>query len=710
MGPEIRSPVSIVMAYGGAGVCASLLLLAGLCAAALPPMAAAAEPVSTQAAASLPVQVTEEGQHVAFDGYTWQRRELSKRLPIDQPWPDEGKIGAVLAQYGLDKLPIAEFIPTPARILPDVYLVNSQPNHTYLIDAGADGLALIDPGLPTNVDSILANIERLGFSRKQIKWVLNTHAHFDHSMADSQFRHLGAKILIGEADADAVEKGTRVTAKFMLPQAMQDAYPTAKVDWRLSDGEEVRLGNKVLHVIHTPGHTEGSSCFLLQIGGSNILFSGDTLLYDYRLGAQGTAYADNRAYVASLQKLAQFHLGLTDQLRWDVLLSGHGALVLDRAYMDIEKGWRTVQIDLLEGRQISALPFATDSYRKLMFGRPAMPLAPAGPTSNVPASVADMHLANADIPFSDLASPEAATTLGDILKAPQVPDFSRDIEIARRFYGKFNDDRLARMRQLYAVTVQPEKIGGVRVDTVMPSKGVSAGNQSRVLLNLHGGAFMWGSGSGGLVESVPIAATAGIKVISVDYRMAPEYQFPAASEDVATVYRELLKSYRPENIGIYGCSAGGILTAEAVAWFQTHDLPKPGAIATLCATGAELLGDSSYVAPLLTGAHSVGKPVHLADAPYFKGVNPQDPLALPIASTAALAKFPPTLLIAGSRDFSVSSITTMHRKLEAVGVHSELYVFDGLWHAFFVYPDLPESRETYAIIDRFFAANLGSQH
>lgn len=59
--------------------------------------------------------------------------------------------------------------------------------------------------------------------------------------------------------------------------------------------------------------------------------------------------------------------------------------------------------------------------------------------------------------------------------------------------------------------------------------------------------------------------------------MAPEWYFPAASEDVAKVYRELLKSYRPENIGIYGCSAGAGLTSQAVAWFQTHGLPHPPA-------------------------------------------------------------------------------------------------------------------------------------
>lgn len=320
----------------------------------------------------LPSSVTEEGQRVVFDGYSWQRRELTKRLPLDQPWPVEDDIGAVLSKYGLDKIPIPATIPTPALIVPGVYLVGSHPNNTYLIDCGSEGTALIDPGLVSNYDSIIANIEQLGFSPQQIRWVLNTHAHFDHSMADGLFQQLGAKVLIGTADAAAVEKATRVTGRFFLPAEIQADYPKIIVDWPVADGEMLELGNRVLHVIHTPGHTAGSSAFLLQLDGKNIVFTGDTLLYDYRLGFQGTAYADDRAYVASLEKLATFTLDAVNRISWDILLPGHGVLVLERAYMDIQKGWRQVQIDLLEGTPVDALPFATQDYRQLMFGRPLL--------------------------------------------------------------------------------------------------------------------------------------------------------------------------------------------------------------------------------------------------------------------------------------------------------------------------------------------------
>ena len=332
---------------------------------------------NTAALAAPPVQTlstlqTEEGQTVIYDRYTWQRRELTKKLPISEPWPDEAGIAAQFKRFGLDKPPLPPTIPVPSRIMTDIYLVNSEPNLTYLIDAGPAGLVLIDPGLLYNADAIVKNVERLGFSRSAIKWVLNTHGHFDHSMADAYFQHLGAKVMVGRGDVAAVEKGTDVTAKSALPPAMVRAYPTLKVDAAIDDGEDLVLGNKTFRAIATPGHTAGSTCFLLVIDQKNIVFGGDTLLFDYRLGYQGTAYADDAAYLASLKKLARFGVTPypTGKVHWDVLLPGHGTMVLDRAYLDVLKAVRQVEWDVTTGEEIKALPFADDAYRKYMFGRP----------------------------------------------------------------------------------------------------------------------------------------------------------------------------------------------------------------------------------------------------------------------------------------------------------------------------------------------------
>lgn len=316
---------------------------------------------------------TEEGQLVAINRSNYQQRELAKRLQPDTPWPSGPDLAKALASFGLDRNTPPRSLPMPSRIVSDVYLVGQDhfSNLTYLIDCGAKGVAVIDPSYESEFDLTVGNIEKCGRSRKDIRWVINTHCHTDHSWADKKFHELGARILIHEADADAIEKGTLVTAYDHYKLA---EFPHTSVDYRLSDGEELRLGNKLFHAIHTPGHTPGSTSFLLQVDGKNVLFSGDTVFYDSMVGSQNTPYADNRQYLASFKKLEKFALGSVP-VKWDILLPGHGTIALDRADLDVQKDRERAEIELADGGDLSILRLTPD-YRRRMYGRPASPLTP----------------------------------------------------------------------------------------------------------------------------------------------------------------------------------------------------------------------------------------------------------------------------------------------------------------------------------------------
>lgn len=328
------------------------------------------------------------------------------------------------------------------------------------------------------------------------------------------------------------------------------------------------------------------------------------------------------------------------------------------------------------------------------------PLSAQGPTIQVPAF---------RLPPSNQLSDAARQVLERMAAATAPASIAGDVAKQRAFYGRWNDDRLVEMRRRFRTVVRHETIDGVGVDSVEPVGGVAPGNAARVLINVHGGAFMWGAGSGALVEAIPVAATMRVRVVTVDYRLAPEHRYPAASEDVTAVYRALMKRYRPENIGIYGCSAGGVITAQATAWIGRHGLPRPGAIGTFCGTGAAYSGDSPYLSPALSGNAPPGIAVLPPTLPvsYMEGVAADDPLAYPLASDAHIRAMPPTLLLAGGRDFAVGALTLAHRRLAAAGVASELQLFDGLPHAFFMWPDMPESDEAFATIARFFDVHLG---
>lgn len=257
------------------------------------------------------------------------------------------------------------------------------------------------------------------------------------------------------------------------------------------------------------------------------------------------------------------------------------------------------------------------------------------------------------------------------------------------------------------VTFVEAELDGVHGFWVRPAvKQRADGKASRaVLLNLPSGGFLVGSAAGmGLAESIPVAAATGFDVFTMDYRQAPEAKFPAASEDVARAYRALLRDHRPAEIGLYGCSAGGLLAAQALVWFQRHELPVPGAVVIMGASAdAQWGGDSwSWQKPL----RELSTPPSLDEGFYYGGAKFDDPLLSPIASDEALRRFPPALLLTATRAPELSAAADTHRRLTRVGVDARLHVWDGLGHCFFANPALPESAEAWTVVSGFFAARL----
>ena len=323
-----------------------------------------------------------------------------------------------------------------------------------------------------------------------------------------------------------------------------------------------------------------------------------------------------------------------------------------------------------------------------------------------------VHAPAMSVPVSGFLSPEGKAYLTQQLKDMQNPAVLGQKDGVPVFMAGY----LARQKALFPVEKQDTSIAGVHAYVYIPRAGVAARNRNRVLIDLHGGGFSGCFPGCAELESLPVAALGRIKVVSVDYREGPKYRFPAASEDVAAVYRQLLKRYRAKNIGIYGCSAGGMLTAMSVAWFQKHGLPRPGAVGIFC-SGATLAttgfgGDASYTAAPLGESRPPPplQPAEAAGAPplgYFEGADPNDPEVAPAASDEVLRRFPPTLVITATRGFEMSSAVYTHSLLIKAGVDARLHVWEGLFHGFFYNPDVPESRDAYDVMVKFFDRNLG---
>jgi monoterpene epsilon-lactone hydrolase len=305
------------------------------------------------------------------------------------------------------------------------------------------------------------------------------------------------------------------------------------------------------------------------------------------------------------------------------------------------------------------------------------------------------------IPVPKTISPEAQKKL-----AQPVSDAVKPQTLAERRSG--TDAWQARAgeasKAVYPVNISDSAFAGVPVRIVTPLT-IPPANSNLVLICVHGGGF--NSDSGSLTESIPIANLTQMKVVSVLYRLAPEHPFPAAVDDTVAVYKELLKSYMPKNMALYGTSAGAILTAQTTVRLKQLGLPLPGALGIFSGLGDFSRYGDSWAMYALNGLSGHLDPPNpdTHDSEYVGTTNPKDPVLSPVF--ADVKGFPPTLFITSGRDLLLSGTTILHRKFLESGVDADLVVFEALPHAFWNDVSLPESREAYQIMAGFFDSRLG---
>ena len=263
------------------------------------------------------------------------------------------------------------------------------------------------------------------------------------------------------------------------------------------------------------------------------------------------------------------------------------------------------------------------------------------------------------------------------------------------------------MQSLYPTTLARDTIGGVPVRIITPPL-IPASKRDRILINIHGGGFQadWGS----VAETIPIASLTQTKTMAVLYRLSPEYPFPAAVDDVVAVYKAVLKTHKPQNIAIYGTSAGAILTGEVAVRLKQLGLPLPAALGIFSGSGdVSRHGDSEALFGLWGLSGPLSPPSETAsDNPYAGSANPRDPVLSPIY--ADLKGLPPTFFLSSERDLLLSGTVNLHRAFMIAGVEAQLIVYDGLPHAFWNQFKLPESIEADHMIAAFFDRHLGKRN
>lgn len=254
--------------------------------------------------------------------------------------------------------------------------------------------------------------------------------------------------------------------------------------------------------------------------------------------------------------------------------------------------------------------------------------------------------------------------------------------------------------------VKTERIQGVKTDHYTNPQAHS----KRVLLDLHGGGYVLGLSEKYRLLTAKIGNIIDARDMYLpDYRLAPQYTYPAALEDAVAVYKELLKGGTPaQDIVVYGDSAGGNLALELSLYLKDNHLPQPGAL-VLASPWTNLRSDSpswqkNRSKDLILG---VGTPLYeeVQHSAYAGKLSYDDPRLSPVQ--ADLSGLPPMLIQMGSDEIFLDDGVRLARKAAADDTKVTLTVYPTMSHDFaLVAPKLEQSRQSLIEIRDFVDQNV----
>ncbi|MHA1362961.1 MAG: alpha/beta hydrolase [Candidatus Freyarchaeota archaeon] len=248
------------------------------------------------------------------------------------------------------------------------------------------------------------------------------------------------------------------------------------------------------------------------------------------------------------------------------------------------------------------------------------------------------------------------------------------------------------------VKVEKVDAGGVPAEW----QTVPGAKEDRVLMYIHGGGMVLGSPNTHRLLTVTLGQVTGMRVLSVDYRLAPEHPYPAQLEDCVTAYRWLLSTgIKPENIVIAGDSAGGNLTLTTLLKLRDEGVPLPAGGVCLSPATDWTGTDETFFKNAETDPVLADIGLFWWVPAYLAGADPSDPLISPLF--ADLKGLPPLLIQASTCEMLFGGCERFVERAKAAGVDATLETWDDMPHVFqsFGLYELPEAKEAIAKIGEF---------
>jgi len=272
-------------------------------------------------------------------------------------------------------------------------------------------------------------------------------------------------------------------------------------------------------------------------------------------------------------------------------------------------------------------------------------------------------------------------------------DFGLDVAAERERY----EAQLRSLKPAAGVSFAEVDAGGRPALWVDPPQARREG----AILYLHGGLFLVGSLPGYRSLAAAIAVSAGMRVLLLDYRLAPEHSFPATIDDTRAAYLWLLaQGLTPEQVVVAGDSAGGGLAMALLLALRDEGQSLPRAAVCLSPWVDLLADDGSRLSKAKSDQVLTTANLLRAAALYLSGADPQAPLASPLYGD--LTGLPPLLIQVGSDEILLDDATRLADKAEAAGVDVSLEVWPGMFHVWqMLSVFVPEGGQALAGIGRF---------
>jgi acetyl esterase/lipase len=277
------------------------------------------------------------------------------------------------------------------------------------------------------------------------------------------------------------------------------------------------------------------------------------------------------------------------------------------------------------------------------------------------------------IPVPEVLSEEAKAAWLNLPKLPLPANNPKQLAAMRQLTDMLDNAVYEQLRESYSI--EDAKLNGITTMWITPPE---LSHEDRVMVFIHGGGFVVNSRKSQLALQAAVASKLGVKVVSIEYPLAPEHPYPAATDAIVAAYQGLLDQYGAANIGLFGTSAGGghvlatllRLKRDGIALPSVSAALSPGADMSFSGDSFTFVGAQDPILPVQGAIDSLSS--------YRGEADPKDPLVSPVFGD--WTGMTPLFLFAGTREIVMSDAIRIAAGARRDGCEVALLVSDGMWH------------------------------